>query len=292
MHCTCLFFQIPPWTLRSMSTWHAIPCGCRENDSYILNVEHLYWTMHSQSPHHHITPVMEIVQKQQKCRTSAHSQLPLVKWRVSALTEERDSSHGGSSVSSTIQSQISTVSSSVTNSGVIDITHCVTCTPFSTQWWSIDFPTAMPGRSSRTTPAPRGISQTDSPHPILSSLALSIASTPTPLSGLANLPTHIHNPEACATITNPLRTRATERNHRQRHWQCQLQAVSTPPSVVASSRSIYRFGHWDMTHLEFATGRLLGLYLQNRWPFFSASDMETVSYATRCVAKAFAEARY
>jgi len=30
----------------------------------------------------------------------------------------------------------------------------------------------------------------------------------------------------------------------------------------------------------------------NRWPFMSASDLETVSYATRRVAKALAEAPY
>jgi len=47
-----------------------------------------------------------------------------------------------------------------------------------------------------------------------------------------------------------------------------------------------------MTHLEFAMGRLLKLYMWNRRPFMSASDLETVSYTTRRVAKALAEAPY
>jgi hypothetical protein len=40
----------------------------------------------------------------------------------------------------------------------------------------------------------------------------------------------------------------------------------------------------------FATGRLLELYMWNRQLFMSASDLEKVSYATRHVAKALAEA--
>jgi hypothetical protein len=38
-------------------------------------------------------------------------------------------------------------------------------------------------------------------------------------------------------------------------------------------------------------GRLLELYMWNRQPFMSASDLETVSYVTRRVAKALAEAQ-
>jgi len=45
-----------------------------------------------------------------------------------------------------------------------------------------------------------------------------------------------------------------------------------------------------MTRLVFATGRLMELYLWNRWPLVSASDLEMVSYATQCAAKALAEA--
>jgi hypothetical protein len=62
--------------------------------------------------------------------------------------------------------------------------------------------------------------------------------------------------------------------------------------MVYGFGSIHRFGHSDMTHLVFAMGRLLELYMWNRWPFMSASDMETVSYATRRIAKAVAEAPY
>jgi hypothetical protein len=45
-----------------------------------------------------------------------------------------------------------------------------------------------------------------------------------------------------------------------------------------------------MMRLVFATGRLLELYMLNRQPFMSASDLETVNYATRRVTKALAEA--
>jgi hypothetical protein len=45
-----------------------------------------------------------------------------------------------------------------------------------------------------------------------------------------------------------------------------------------------------MTCPVFATGRLLELYMWNRRPFISASNLETVSYATRCVAISLAEA--
>jgi len=241
--------------------------------------------MRSQSPHPRTTPVVRIVQKQHKRRPSGNSQLPAAKRRVSAPAGERDCSQGESSVASTIPGQNSTPSSLLNNSGVADITQRVTVTPSATQRRSMITPTAMPGTSSRSIPAPGGTSQTDSTRHVVSSLASGIASTPTPLRGLENLPTSIPNPEACVTITNPLRTRAKERNQRQRQWQMQPQAVSTPQSVVSGSCSIHRFGHSDMMCLVFATGRLMELYMWNTRPFKSASDLEMVSYAmnaTRC----------
>jgi len=60
--------------------------------------------------------------------------------------------------------------------------------------------------------------------------------------------------------------------------------------MVSVSRSIHRFGHSDMMRLVFATGTLLEFYMWNRRLFMSASDLEMESYATRRVAKAFAEA--
>jgi hypothetical protein len=60
--------------------------------------------------------------------------------------------------------------------------------------------------------------------------------------------------------------------------------------MVSGSRRIHRFGHADPTLLVFATDRLLEIYMWNRWPFKSASDLETVSYATRRMSKALAEA--
>jgi hypothetical protein len=203
---------------------------------------------------------------------------------------DMDTSQGGSSVPSTIQGQNSTPLSSLNNSHVADITQCVACTPSARLRRSINTPTAMPVTSSRSTPAPGGTLQTDLTRRVVSSPASGIASTLTPLSGLEMLPTPIPNPEARAIITNPLRKRATERNQRQRQWQLQPQAVSTPRSMVSTSRRIHRFGHSDMTCLVFATGRPLQLCMWNRRPFMSASDLETVSYAMRRIGKAFAEA--
>jgi hypothetical protein len=254
--------------------------------------------MPSHSTHPDTTPVVRNVrrlanrQNQQKRGPSGNSQLPPLKRCVSVPAGERNSSHGGSSVRSTIQGQNSTPSSSLNNSRVADITQRVTATPPATQRLSIITPTARPGTSSHNTPAPSETIQTDSTRRIVSCPASGIASTPTPLSGLENLPTPIPNPEARAIITNPLRTRATEKNQRHRQWQLQPQTVSTPRSMVSGSHSIHRFGHSDMTRLVFATGRLLQLYMWNRRPFMSASDLETVSYATRRVAKALAEAPY
>jgi len=252
--------------------------------------------MPSQSPHPDTTPVIRNVrslanrQNQQKRGPSGNSQLPPAKSRVSVPAGERDSSQGGSSVPSTIQGHNSTPSSSLNNSHVADITQCVTFTRSTTLRRSINTPTAEPGTSSRSTPTPGGSLQTDSTHRVVSSPASGIATTPTPLSGLENLPTPYPIPEARAIIANPLRMRATEKNQRQRQWQLQLQAVSTPRSMVSSSRSIHRFGHSDMTRLVFATGRLLELYMWNGRPFLSASDLEMVSNATRRIAKALAEA--
>jgi len=151
--------------------------------------------------------------------------------------------------------------------------------------------TATPGTSSRNTPASSGSIQTDSMRHVVSSPTSDIASTPTPLNSLENLPTPIPNPDARTIITNPLQTGATEKNQRQSQWQLQLQAVSTPRSMVSSSRSIHRFGHRDMTCRVFATGSLLELYMWNWRPSMSASDLEMVHYATRCVAKSLAEAQ-
>jgi hypothetical protein len=252
--------------------------------------------MPSQSPHADTTPVerndrsLANRHNQQKGDPSRNSQLPPPETHVSVPAGERDSSQGGSSVRSTIQGLNSTPSSSLNNSRVADITQRVTSTPSDTQRLSLITPTATPGTSSGNTPAPSGTIQTDSTRRVVSSPASGIASTPTPLSGLENLPTPIPNPKSRAIITNPLRTRATEKNQRQRHWQLQPQAVSTPRSMVSGRRSIHRFSHSDMTRLVFATGRLLELNMWNRRPFMSASDLETASYETQRVAKALAEA--
>jgi len=241
--------------------------------------------MPSQSPHPDTTLVVQNIrsiayrQNQRKHGPLGNSQLPPAKRRVSVPAGERDTSQGGSSVPSTIQGQNSTPLSSLNNSHVAVITPRVASTPSATLR-QLHTPTATPVTSSHSTTAPGATFQTDSTRRVVSSPASGIGSTPTPLSRLKNLPTPIPNPEARAIIINPLRTRATERNPRQRQWQLKLHVVSTPPSMVPGSRSIHRFGNSDMTHLVFATGRLLELYMWNRGPFMSASNLETVSYAT------------
>ena len=157
--------------------------------------------MPSKSPH----PVRSLVvrnvrshQNLQKRGPSGNSQLPPAKRRVSIPAGERDSSQGGSSVSSTIQGQNSTPSSSLNNSRVANIN------PSATPRRSIITLTAMPGTSSHNTPATSRISQTESTRRVESRPASGIDSTPTPLSGLENLPTRIPNPEARAIIPHPL----------------------------------------------------------------------------------------
>jgi len=236
-----------------------------------------------QIPHADTTTVVWNVQSvangqnRQNRGPSGNAQLPTAKRPVSVPAGKRDSSRGGSSVPSTIQHQNPTPSSSLNNSRIEEITQRVTSTPSTTQRWSIITPTATPDPSSRNTPAPSGTIQTyPTPH-VVSRPASGIAHTPTPLSGLENLPTPIPNPEACAIITNPPRTWATETNQRGRQWQLQPLAVSTPRSIVSGSRSIPRFGHSDRTRFVFIMGRLLEVDIRNRWPCMSASDFEMVS---------------
>jgi len=125
---------------------------------------------------------------------------------------------------------------------------------------------------------------------IVCSSTSGIASTPTPLSALQHLPIPIADPEARVIITNHLQTDASDRNQRQRQLQLHPQAVSTLWSVVSGSRSINWFGHWDRTRLQFATGRLLELYMWSRPLSMRASNFEMVCYAMWRIAKALTEA--
>jgi len=247
--------------------------------------------MPSQRPHPETTAVLRNVlslanrQNQQTPGPSGNSQLPPARRCISLLAGERDSSQGRSSIASTILGQNSTRSSSLNISRIADIPQHMTSTPSATQRRSIHTATATP-----STPAHGGTSHTYSPCFVVSSPASSIASTPSSLSSLENLPTPTANADTRAVITNPQQTWATERNQRLRQWQLQPQEVSTPWSVVSGIRSIHQFGHSDMTHLVFATGRLLELQRWNRWPLLSASNLETISYATQRVREALAAA--
>jgi len=292
LHCASLFCQNTPRSLKQESTSSAIAYARTGNYSYILEVEHLYRTIPYKSPHLDMTSVVQNVRSLANHRNpnrrgpSGHSQLLTARRRKSVPAGERDSSPGGSSVASTIQGLNSTRLTSLNNSRIADITPRVTPTPSATHRQSINTPTTTPGTSSLSTPAPRG---TSTRH-VVSSHTTGIAITPTPLSGLENLPTPIPNPEAHAIITNPLQTQATKKNQRLRKWQLQPQAESTCQSMGTESRIVHRFGHSDMMRLVFATGRLLELNIWNRRPFMSASNLETVSYGTRSVSKALAEA--
>jgi len=252
--------------------------------------------MPSQSPHPDKTPVVRNIaslptrQNQQNCGRLGNSQLPPAKRHVSVPAGERDSSQGGSSVASIIQGQNSTHTSSLNSSRVADLTQHVSSTLPTTLWWSINIPTPILGPSRPSTPAPIVISQTDSTCCVVSSPTSCIAITSTPLSGLENLPILIPNPEARPIITNPLRTWATEMNQRQRQGQLELQAVSTPWSVVSGSKSIYQCRHSEITRLVFATGRLLELCMWHRQPLMSATNFEIASNATQRIAKSLAEA--
>jgi len=248
--------------------------------------------MHSQSPYPDTTPVVQNIrclancQNQQKHGASGNTQLPPAKRRVSVPVGKRNSSQWGSSVPSTIQGQNSTPSSSLNNSRIADINQRVTSTLSATQRRWINTPTAMRDTSSRSTPAPGGTSTCR----VGSRPTSGIVITSTPLRRLENLPTPIPKPEVRGIITNPLRTRATEKHQRERQWQLEPQAVSTPRSMVSGSRSSHPLGHSDMMHHVYATGRLLDLYMWNRRLFMSAYDLDTVSYATQRVSKALAEA--
>jgi len=142
------------------STSPAIAYACRENYSNIQNIECLYRTMPSQTPHPDKTPAIRNVrslanhQNQQKHGHLRNSQHPPAKRCVSILGGERDSSQGGSSIASTIHGQNSTSSSSLNNSRIADITLRVTSTPSATQPRSINTPTATLGTRCRSTPAP------------------------------------------------------------------------------------------------------------------------------------------
>ena len=196
--------------------------------------------MPSKCPHHDTTQVVQTVrslahhQNQHKWWSSGNSQLPPATKRVSVPAGERDSSRGGSSVASTIQGPNSTPTSLLNNSRVADITQHITSTPFARQQRSMNSPTATLGTSSHSRPAPGGTSTCR----VVSSPSSGIAITPTPLGGLENLPTCIPGLETRAMIENPLRTQAAEENQQQRPWQCQLQVVFKPRSMVSGSCSI------------------------------------------------------
>jgi len=196
--------------------------------------------MPSQSPHLDMTPVVWTVRSlanrpnQQKRGHLGNSQLPPAKRRVTVPAGERDSIQGGSSVASTIQGQNSIPSSSLNNSRIADINQHVTSTPCATQRRAINTTTTTPVTSSRSTPAPGGTST----RCVVSRPAFGIGITPTPLSGLENLPTPIPNPEARAIITNPLRTWATERIRDKGSGNCNrrrcLHLDQWSPAVAAS----------------------------------------------------------
>jgi len=209
-------------------------------------------TCHSESPH----PVPSLVarnvwsladrQNQQKRGLSGNSQLPPAKRCVFVTAGKRDSSQGGSSIASTIQGQNYTPSSSLNNCCVANITQRVISTWSATRWQSFIIPSATLGTRSRNPPAPSGTTQTDSTCRVVCSPKSGIASTPTPPSGPENLPTHIPYAEARTIITNPLPTRATERNS-----EIQAVALANSGGVHTSISGLRQLQHrliWSLRH--------------------------------------------
>jgi hypothetical protein len=138
-----------------------------------------------------MTQVVRIAQKPHTHRPLWDSWLPPATTHVITLAAERHSFQGWSSVASTIQGENSIPTCMLINSGSADTTQQVTSTPSVIQRRARISPMAMLGTSCYCRPASGGTIQTDSTHHVVSSLASGIASTPTHLSGLENLPTHI-----------------------------------------------------------------------------------------------------
>jgi hypothetical protein len=202
-HCNPLLCRTPPWSLKLESTSPVVAYPYTGTDFYILNIELVYQTMPSRSPHRDPTSDVRNVRSPSNCQNqqqhgpSGNSQLPPAKRRVSVPAGERDSSQGGSSIPSTIQGQNDTRSSSLSISCVADVTQHVTTNPSATHQWLINTSTAKLGTSSRSTPVPGGTSMGG----VVSSPASGIAPTPTPLSNLENRATPNSNPVARAIIT-------------------------------------------------------------------------------------------
>jgi len=217
IHYTSLSCRMPEWSFKGESTSPAVTYACRDNYSYSHNVEQPQQMMPSQCPHPVTSPSVQTVwslahcQKHHKRGPTGNSQPPPAKRHFSVAAAAMDYSQRWSSIPSKLGGRNSTLSSSQTNSRVADITQSTT------QWQSINIPTATAGTISSNTPVPSGTSQTESTRQLVPSPESGIASTPTPLSGCENLPTPIPNPDACVIITNSLRTRTAEKYH----WQGQ-----------------------------------------------------------------------
>jgi hypothetical protein len=196
--------------------------------------------MYSRCPHHDLTLVVQNIrsldnlQNQQKPGPSEISQLQNAEKRVSLPVRESDCSEGGSSVPSTIQGQNSTRPSWFNSSRVGDFNEWVTSNPSDSRRRWINTPTSTPGTHSCSSPAPGGTST----FRIVSSPTSGIVITPTPLTGLENLPTLIPNPEAHTIITNPLQLGATGKYQRPRQGNCNCRGCQHldqwSPAVLAS----------------------------------------------------------
>lgn len=232
-------------------------------------------------------------QTRHKRQSSATAPLPTTKRRVSAPSGDGNTFQGGSSVGGSFSSQGTTTthlsSLPVSSSRVLDSSRRVSSAQSGTRrvrLQAIQTPSATPTSSARS-----GTTVASSTRRVDSSPAPSGNSSPSPFVGLANQPVPITTPEARASITHPLRKAGRDANQRTKAWQIPPQAVSTPRSAVAGSRSIHRFGHSDMTRLVFHTSRHLELYMWRRRPFMSASDLEVVGYSTPRVGNTLAEAQ-
>jgi hypothetical protein len=128
----------PPWLVRWECTLPTVANACGGNSSYFFNLEHLNWTMHSQSPHLDTTPVIgngwslaNCVHHQMRWRSGTF-QLPHAKRTITIAAGATDPFQGVSSVASTSEGQNSIPSSSLHNSHIADIDQHMTSTPSAT----------------------------------------------------------------------------------------------------------------------------------------------------------------
>ena len=214
-------------------------------------------------------------------RMQSGSALPPAKTLVSTPHDKsNDHPREGSTICSATRGQIATLSSSLKTAQVMENSPRIIYKQSPTE----QVPSPSSSGRGNFLPSPTARVEYSLPPEVPSCLS--------PLAGLENRPIPIPNPDARATITNPLRTQSKKSGDKRkdRQWheaQVQSQEFITPISQVVGSRSIHKYGHTDMTRLVFATSRLVERYMWKKRPFMNAMDLEMVGYKPRRILKVF-----